>query len=295
MLLPLRSGSAANKRCAASSPPSEMTMDYYAISKDELGRDAKIPLLKLGQAGEVFYEAAVDMVETIEAHNAERRTTVFICPVGPIGQYPIFARLVNERKLSLKNVWFINMDEYLDDKMQYIDIAHRLSFRGFMSRNVYKRIDPDLVMPESQRIFPDPRHPEMIGLTIAKLGGVDACYGGIGITGHVAFNEPENVPADEFASRPTRVLPISPETRTINAVGDLGGAVEAMPRWCVTVGMKDILEARKIRLYCFRDWHRSVVRRALYGDTSALFPVSLLQGHKDARITITDNVAEPAW
>jgi len=76
LLPPLRSESAANKRCAAALPPSEMTMDYYAISKDELGRDAKIPLLKLGQAGEVFYEAAADMVATIAAHNAERRTTV---------------------------------------------------------------------------------------------------------------------------------------------------------------------------------------------------------------------------
>lgn len=269
-------------------------MDYYAISKKDLGKDAKIPLVKLGQAGEVFYEAAADMIETISAHNAKKRTTVFICPVGPIGQYPIFVRLVNEQKVSLKNVWFINMDEYLDDNKAYIDIAHRLSFRGFMNRNVYNRIDQDLVMPESHRIFPDPRHPEEIGRMIAKLGGVDVCYGGIGITGHVAFNEPEDIPAGEFANRPARVLSISPETRTINAVGDLNGAVEAMPRWCVTVGMKDILEARKIRLYCFRDWHRAVVRQAAYGEKSALFPVTLLQGHRDARITITDNVAEPA-
>jgi len=270
-------------------------MDYYGISKDALGRDAKIPLVKLGQAGEVFYEAAADMVETISDRNAKNRTTVLICPVGPVGQYPIFVRLVNERKLSLRNVWFINMDEYLDDNKMYIDIAHRLSFRGFMNRNVYGRIDPDLVMPESQRIFPDPQCPGEIGALIAKLGGVDACYGGIGITGHVAFNEPEGVPVAEFAIRPTRVLSISPETRTINAVGDLSGAVEAMPRWCVTLGMKEILEARKIRLYCFRDWHRSVIRRAAYGEKSALFPVTLLQGHRDARITITDNVAEPVW
>jgi glucosamine-6-phosphate deaminase len=215
--------------------------------------------------------------------------------VGPIGQYPIFVRLVNERRISLKNVWFINMDEYLNDDRSYIDIGHRLSFRGFMDRTVYSRLDPGLVMPESQRVFPDPLHPERIGQLIESLGGVDVCYGGIGINGHVAFNEPEDVPVEEYKTRPARVLPISPETRTINSIGDLNGAVIAMPGWCVTIGMKDILGAKKIRLYCFRDWHRAVVRRAAYGEKSSLFPVSLLQDHADARITLTDNVAEAAY
>jgi glucosamine-6-phosphate deaminase len=150
-------------------------------------------------------------------------------------------------------------------------------------------------MPESQRIFPDPRNPEAVGKLIERLGGVDACFGGIGITGHVAFNEPEDVPIGEFAGRPTRVLRMTPETRLINSVGDLGGAVEAMPEWCVTVGMKEILSAAKIRLYCFRDWHRAVVRRAAYGEKSALFPVTLLQDHPDVSIAIPESVAEAAY
>ena len=186
------------------------------------------------------------------------------------------------------------MDEYLDDDDGYIDQASSLSFRGFMARQVYGRIRPELVMPESQRVFPDPRHPERIGELIVKLGGVDVCYGGIGINGHVAFNEPEDVSPEAFADRPTRVLSISPETRTANAIGELNGAIEAMPGRCITVGMREILGAWKIRLYCFRDWHRAVVRRAAYGEKSAFFPVTLLQGHPDARITMTANVAEAA-
>lgn len=270
-------------------------MDYFRIPKEELGDGAKIPLVKLGQAGEAFYEAAADMVATIRAHNAEERTTVFIVPVGPVGQYPVFVRLVNGGGISLKKVWFINMDEYMEDEATCIDTSHRLSFRGFMDRAVYGRLNADLVMPESQRVFPNPRHTERIGELIKSLGGVDVCYGGIGINGHVAFNEPEDVPVERYAARPARVLPVSAETRTINAVSDLNGAVDAMPKWCVTVGMRDILAARKIRLFCFRDWHRAVVRRAAYGEKTALFPVTLLQGHRDASITLTDNVTEPAY
>ena len=72
-----------------------MNMDYYQISAEELGQNAKVPLLKLGDSGEVFYELALEMVSEIEKNNAVGRRTVFICPVGPVGQYPIFVRLVN--------------------------------------------------------------------------------------------------------------------------------------------------------------------------------------------------------
>ena len=150
-----------------------MNMNYYQISAEELGKNAKVPLLKLGDSGEVFYEIALEMVNEIEKNNAVGRRTVFICPVGPVGQYPIFVRLVNERRLSLKNCWFINMDEYLTDDGEWIDESSALSFHGFMNRTVYSRIDPELVMPENQRIFPDPHDPDHIAKVIDELGGVD--------------------------------------------------------------------------------------------------------------------------
>jgi len=274
-------------------------VDYYRIPRNELGAGAKIPISIFESADEVFRAAALDMIDTIEARNARGERTVLICPVGPVGHYPVFVREVNARRINLANVRFINMDEYLADPSTWIDISDRLSFRGFMRRTVYDRLDPALAMPESQRVFPDPRDPDAIGRLITEFGGVDGCYGGIGITGHVAFNEPDESPvavsSEEFAERRTRVLRISPETRAVNAVGELGGAIERMPEWCITVGMKEILSAKKIRLYCFRDWHRAAVRRAAYGDISARFPVTLLQKHPDARITVTGNVAEPAY
>lgn len=266
---------------------------YYQISAQDLGKDAKIPLVKLGDSGEVFYEMALEMVQTIRQHNAEGKTTVFICPVGPVGQYPIFVRLVNQQRLSLHKCWFINMDEYLNDDETYIDSSSKLSFHGFMERTVYSQIDPELVMPPEQRIFPDPRDPGYAGRIIEQLGGVDIAFGGIGINGHLAFNEAsDTMSAEEFAQLPTRVLSISRETRTANAIGDLNGAIDAMPHKCVTIGMKEILGARKLRLGVFRDWHRSVVRQAAYGEVTAHFPVTLAQNHPDARIYVNANAAQ---
>jgi len=270
-------------------------MNYFKIPAVELGDNAKIKIIKLGDPGEVFYEMAIEMIKEIKKNNSVGKRTVFICPVGPVGQYPIFVRLINENNISLKNVWFINMDEYLNDNKQWIDINHRLSFRGFMARTVYSNIKPTLVMPDEQRIFPDPNNITYIPNLIEELGGVDIAFGGIGINGHIAFNEPQDIPIDEFAQLKTRVREIAQETRAMNSVSDLGGAINAMPKWCVTVGIKEILGAKKIRLYCFRDWHRAVVRQAAYGEVSSQFPVTIVQTHPDAAITVTANVAQPAF
>lgn len=200
---------------------------------------------------------------------------------------------VNREGISLKHCWFINMDEYLDDKQNWVPTDHPLSFRGFMERAVYSQIKPELNVPEEQRVFPDPQNLSYIPELIEKLGGVDICFGGIGINGHLAFNEadPAKTP-EEFIALKTRVLPISPETRTANAIGDFGGALEDMPRYCVTIGFHEIYHARKIRLGIFRDWHRAVIRRAAYGERTAEFPVSLLQGRGDVLIRMTEMVAK---
>ena len=92
-----------------------MDKKVFSYTKDRLIAEGKIPVKCLGDSGEVFYELALEMVNQIDENNKKGEKTVFICPVGPVGQYPIFVRLVNERKLSLKNCYFINMDEYLDD------------------------------------------------------------------------------------------------------------------------------------------------------------------------------------
>ena len=266
---------------------------YYSYSKEELvSNNPKLPVIVMEDNAAVFRSMAEEMTEEIKMHNEKGEKTVFICPVGPVGQYPFFVEMVNKERISLKNVWFINMDEYLDDEKKWIEETHPLSFRGFMNREVYGKIDEELLMPEEQRVFPDPENLDYIPNLIEKLGGVDICFGGIGINGHVAFNEADpSMSPEEFLAQKTRVLEITKETRTANAIGDFGGALEDMPHYCVTIGIYEIAHARKIRLGCFRNWHRAVVRRAVYGEATADFPVSLLTGHNDINLKITEFVA----
>ena len=106
------------------------------------------------------------------------------------------------------------------------------------------------------------------------------------------LNADRKLTPEEFAALHTRVLAISRETRTANAIGDLNGAIDAMPKKAVTIGMAEILGAKKIRLGVFRDWHRSVVRQAAYGEVSAHFPATLIQRHPDAMIIVNANAAK---
>lgn len=270
-----------------------MTHAYYRFDKAQLLSAPKMKLICMKDNAEVFRQMAEQMVEAIEEHNKKGEKTVFICPVGPVGQYPYFVDMVNERNLSLKDVWFINMDEYLDENKKWVSKDHPLSFRGFMDRAVYGKIKSDLLMPENQRVFPDPDNVAYVPELIEALGGVDIAFGGIGINGHVAFNEADaELSNAEFLAQKTRVLAISPETRAANAIGDFNGALEDMPRYCVTIGIHEIAQAKQIRLGCFRNWHRAVVRRAGYGEATSEFPVTLLQNHPDITLTFTDFVAE---
>ena len=269
-----------------------MGHEYYYYTREQLLHAPKLPVAVMEDNAAVFRTMAREMAEEIKRKNALGEKTVFICPVGPVGQYPFFVDMVNQENISLKDVWFLNMDEYLTDEKEWIDKSHSLSFRGFMDRTVYSKIKPELVMPESQRVFPDPSDPDNMARTIEKLGGVDICFGGIGINGHLAFNEAQDeLTPEQFKGLHTRVLEISRETRTANAIGDLNGAIDDMPRWCVTIGMNEIYHARKVRLGVFRDWHRAVLRHTAYGEVSAHFPATLMQTHPDALIRTTEFVA----
>ncbi len=268
-------------------------MKFLNYGKSELLESPKVPLIVMETESEIFKSMAEEMVQIISKNNDKGESSVFIVPVGPTGQYPYFVETVNEKKISLKNTWFINMDEYLTDEDEWIPENHFMSFRGFMNREVYGKIDSELVMPEEQRVLPDPNDLGRVERILTDLGKLDAVFGGIGINGHVAFNEAdETLSEEEFKDLPTRVMNISLETQVANSLASMEGAFYAMPKRCVTVGFKDILRADVIRLGVFRPWHRSVIRTAAYGEQGTWFPVTLLRDHKDINIKLPEYVAK---
>lgn len=271
--------------------------DVNTIPADELGKGSSIRVEILESDEDLYHDIVRTMLNTLRQNETLGKPTVMIVPVGPVGQYSRLARICNIERMSLHNLWLFNMDEYLTEEGQWLPIDHPLSFRGHMQRSLLDLLDDELAPPAEQVVFPDPHDLQSVPKMMARLGGVDVCYGGIGINGHIAFNEPpepgEQMSDEEFADLPTRVVRLARETRTINSVTVAGGNIPLIPQSAVTVGMRECLSAREIRLYANRPWQRSVIRRVLHGPVTAEVPCSLVQTHSNASLTVTQDVAVP--
>jgi glucosamine-6-phosphate deaminase len=270
--------------------------DYLNVPAAELGRGTNVRVVCKTDATAMGEAMADDMFEEILRAREKGRNATLIVPVGPVEEFPILAEKLRREKVSMREVMLINMDEYLGPDGGWVPLEHPLSFRAFMDRFFYGLLDPTLAPRLENRVFPDPVNPGAVTTIIDSRGGVDACFGGIGINGHIAFNEPPEpgvtISNEDFAHLATRTLTLSRETRTINSV-TVGGEITIIPQRAITVGMKEILGARRLRLYCNRVWQSAVVRRVLHGPVTPACPASFIRIHPDARLTVAEYVAAP--
>lgn len=270
-------------------------MTVMNMPAERLGQGTAITVEILPTPEDVANDFARVMANTIRANNHQGRQTAFILPVGPTGQYSRLARICNIECISCRNLVVFNMDEYCRADGSRVSADHPMSFRGFMEREFYARLDSDKRVPDENKVFPDPADLSAVARAIAAAGGIDICFGGIGINGHIAFNEPpprdEAMDADTFRNLGTRILDITPETRVVNAIYGAGGNLEAVPPKCVTIGMKEILSSRQLHFYLDWPWQAAVVRQAVHGPVTPDFPASFLQTHPHCTLTIASCVA----
>ena len=272
-----------------------MVNTYYCSSEDFV-KNSKIPVRVMQTEADMMEEIAELMASVIEKNNAKGEKTVIICPVGPIGQYPIFAKKVNERNISLKNCWFINMDEYLVGDDETIPYENPLSFKATMDRVLYSQVKEELLMSTSQRLFPEPKKEAEIDALFEKLGKVDLCLTGVGINGHIAFNEPpkatDAITDEEYKNCGTRCADIATETVVNNGANKLRGALDIFPKRCITLGMKQLLKARVLKVYLYCNWQWGIMRKMALEEESRFMPVSFLQNHPNAEMVITESLYE---
>ena len=242
---------------------------------------------------------ADSMAGELRANNAAKAPTRWILPVGPVKQYFRLVEICNRERLSWRNADIFQMDEFLDWQGRPIPVEHPLSFEGFMRRQVFGRLDPDL-RPDASRVhFPNPFRPDDMWNAMLAAGGVDTCYGGIGYHGHVAFNDPPvsrwfRISADEMRQSTTRVVALGDDSIVVQSIGSAGGSSESIPPMAVTIGMREILSARKLRFYLAGgERHRAIFRITLLGEPSSFYPSTLLQGHPDCIVHTDEATARP--
>jgi glucosamine-6-phosphate deaminase len=280
--------------------------DLFAIAATQLEAVSPVPVLLLPDAGALHLHFARSIADEISGNNAAGKPTRLILPVGPVGQYPLLVEMCNRQRISWRDCEIFFMDEYCDWQGRWIDASHPLSFRGFARRALFDLLDAELALPPPQLHFPDPLHFDSLSEAIAAAGGIDTCYGGIGLHGHVAFNEAPHsrfheVGVEEFRASRTRLLPLASETVVMNGTRGAGGHLQALPPMAVTIGMADIYAARRIRLYCQGGrWQQAILRIALFGSPRAAaasgedvhYPVTLLRTHADFAVRADAATAE---
>ena len=267
----------------------------YDKLEDFPGR--KIPFRLVKNAEEMGNLMAKELADEIEASNKINKPTRAIIPCGPSCWYKPFTGLVNSRNISLRNLIVFHMDECLNWQGQELPRKHPYSFRGFMERHFYEPVKPELGVRDENRNWINAYNiPEIIERI--NQAPIDITIGGWGQDGHIAYNQARRHPfsqvtIDELKNSTVRVQENNIDTIIALAQRTFGSGYQFVPPMSVTLGIKECLSARKVRLFSDTgSWKQTALRVALFGPVTPEYPISLCQEHPDVIITATIDTAK---
>lgn len=255
-------------------------------------RAAKIRLRVCADSREMGDLMARELVDEIRARNERGDVTRAILPSGPTAWFEPFAALVNRERVSLKNLIVFHMDECLDWEGRELPRNHPFCFRGEMEKRFYRPVDPELAVPEDQRKWPRLDNMDELRAEIWSAP-IDITFGGWGQDGHVAYNQARRNPystitVEELRNASIRVQENNFDTIVAVAQRNFGSAYQFVPPMSITLGMKECLAAKKVRLFSDTGaWKQTALRVALFGPQTVEYPITLLQEHPDALLTAT--------
>jgi glucosamine-6-phosphate deaminase len=266
----------------------------------------RVPFRIVADSDEMGRLMASELVDLITENNAEGRPTRAIVPCGPSSWYAPWTEEVNRRAVSLVNLSVFHMDECLDGQGRPLPAGHPYNFRSFMERHFYGGIRAELAVPESQRYWLLPSTADAVAVAIAEAP-IDLTLGGWGQDGHVAYNQARRHPyshvsLEELADSSIRIQENNLDTVLALAQRTFGAAYQFVPPMSITLGMRECLSARKVRLFSDTGaWKQTAFRVALFSDPTPEYPITLLQRHPDAIVTATLETARhplaehPEW
>jgi glucosamine-6-phosphate deaminase len=273
--------------------------EWCRIPPDELSEASPVPLTVLPSAGDVHRRAADDMFSEIRGARESGSELCLIVPLGPTGQYPLLAGMINDAALPLEHVTFVGMDQWLDWEARPIAWDHPLNLEGAFHRLFLNRLDPVLRPPPANVIFPSVFELDRPSEELQRRGGAATTYGGFGYQGHLAFNEPPStrwsaVTLDQLRASRTRVVPLAVDTIVAHSQRSRGGNPWAVPPMAVTLGMADLLAARRLRLYTDGgSWKQTILRIMLFAEPTVEYPATLIADHPDVEVVVDAASAAP--
>jgi glucosamine-6-phosphate deaminase len=199
----------------------------------------------------------------------------------PIGLYRNLVDLHRSAQLDFSGVEFFSLDEFLG-----LPSGSAMSYEAIFQQQLFRHINAD---PAHIHVLRSAPQEEIVSYChayerlIHDRGGIDVQLLGIGLNGHLAFNEPMS----SFKSR-TRMCLLSGETRehlarTFNE--------REVPEWAITMGLGTIAEARTLLMLAFGKEKARAIAQAIEGPLTAAVPASSIQSHPNAVVILDPDAA----
>ena len=192
----------------------------------------------------------------------------------PIGIYKQLIDRYEKGDLDFSQVTTVNLDEY-----KGLEKENKQSYHYFMNKNLFSHINinpnhthiPNGMEEDSKKECS--RYEQLI----QNLGGVDLQLLGLGHNGHIGFNEP-----DQIFYKETHCVDL--QESTIKANQRFFDCIDSVPKQAYTMGIKTIVQARKIVVVVSGKDKAEIVKKAFFGPVTPLVPASILQMHNDVTL-----------
>lgn len=198
---------------------------------------------------------------------------------SPVGTYKELIRRNQEGDVDFSEITSVNLDEY-----EGLDGNDDQSYRYFMNANLFDHVNID----KSRTFVPNGKAADLVAEgaaydeRIKALGGIDLQLLGIGLDGHIGFNEP-----DAFFTKETH--PVTLDESTIEANARFFASIDDVPRRAITMGMEGIMQAKKVLLIANGANKREIVEKAFNGPITPEVPASILQLHPDLTVIFSED------
>ena len=244
----------------------------------------KIPVKIFPSSGKGSIYVAQEIARLIREKQAKNEPCILGMATGstPIKLYRELVRMHREEGLSFQNVITFNLDEYYPIEKEAFQ-----SYWSFMHRHLFDHIDinpanihlPNGTWPKEQI----KKYCAEYENKLEKAGGIDLQVLGIGLNGHIGFNEP----GSSIFSK-TRLVNLDNTTRIANTYEFQN--ISKVPRLALTMGISTILKAKRILLM---GWGQKaeVIARSVEGNVTEQIPASILQQHGDCTFVVDELAA----
>lgn len=199
---------------------------------------------------------------------------------SPVGLYQNLVKMYQNKEISFKEIKTYNLDEYCE-----LPKSHPESYYSFMYRNLFSHIDiedENVHLPSSQGKDMQKNCDDYNALLHKTT--IDLQLLGIGGNGHIGFNEPGTSFDQE-----TFVVKLAERTRQDNKM--FFKEDEEVPHYAITMGIKNIMQAKKIVMLISGKGKAEAVKRLLSGEITTDFPASILHKHPDVTVIIDEPAA----